>query len=105
MEPNLYKQLYSISKIKIGSRSFNKWEDYTAEIKPEYYAKLKEFVVINNNGEGKKSRAFRLKKNGQDTGVFHRNNGPNLQQDEYNLIENNSQINIDEQNDNEINEI
>ena len=46
MEPNLYKQLYSISKIKIGSRLFNKWEDYTAEIKPEYYAKLKEFVAI-----------------------------------------------------------
>lgn len=91
--------------MKIGSRVFNKWEDYTAEIKPEYYAKLKEFVAINNNGDGKKSRAFRLTKNGQDTGVFHRINGANFQQDEHNIVENNDQININEQNDGEINEI
>ena len=28
LEPMLYKQLYSISKIKMGCKSLKKWENY-----------------------------------------------------------------------------
>ena len=41
LEPMIYKQLYSISKIKMGCKSLSlkKWEDKITEIKPKYYAK------------------------------------------------------------------
>ena len=82
IEPNLYKELYSICKLKMASKSFNKWKDYCTEIKPEYLAKLEQFVTIDNYEEGKKSRAFRLMKNGNNTGIFTKINDVNIQQNE-----------------------
>ena len=69
--------MYSIHKIQIGSKSLNKWKDYTTEIKPEYFNKLNEFIDEKNNGEGKKTKAFGLKKNGHNTNIFQKIIGQN----------------------------
>ena len=46
----------------MGNKNTKKWDNYVAEIKPEYYTKLNEYIAIENNGEHKSSKAFRLKK-------------------------------------------
>ena len=74
----------------MGNKNTKKWDNYVAEIKPEYYDKLKEYIAIENNGEHKSSKAFRLKKNGQDTNIFKKIDGSMAQNEE-----NNEQINID----------
>jgi len=62
VEPNLYKEFYLISKIKIGNKNIKKLEKYVTHIKQEYYDKLNQYVAKENNGENKNSKAFRLKK-------------------------------------------
>ena len=74
IDPELYKQLYSISKIKMASKTNNKWEDYVAEIKPELYKKLNDYVAIDTLGNSKNSKAFRLRKNGESTNIFEKLN-------------------------------
>ena len=74
----------------MGNKNTKKWDNYVAEIKPEYYTKLNEYIAIENNGEHKSSKGFRLKKNGQDTKIFKKIDGSNAQNEE-----NNEQINID----------
>ena len=61
-EANLYKEFYSISKIKMGSKNIKKWKNYVTDIKQEYYDKLNQYFAIENNGDNKNSKAFRLKK-------------------------------------------
>ena len=51
----------------MASKTMNKWEDYVAEIKPELYRKLNDYVAIDNFGDSKKTKAFRLSKNGENT--------------------------------------
>ena len=58
----MYKELYSICKIKIENKNIKKWENYVTEIKQEYYDKLNQYVAIENNGDNKNSKAFLLKK-------------------------------------------
>ena len=98
----MYKQLYSIQKIQAGSKYFNKWKDYTTEIKPEYFDKLNQFIAIENNGDGKKSKAFRLKKNGQDTNIFQKLNQEEAPHDFANIQfnQNLNNINLPNQNNN-----
>lgn len=93
VDPDLYKELYSICKMKMGNKNLRKWDNYITEIKPEYYDKLKEYIAIENNGENKSCKAFRLKKNGQNTDSFKKIDGGNMQIDG-----NGSQINIHSQN-------
>lgn len=96
-DPNLYKQLYSIQKIQAGSKYLNKWKDYTTEIKAQYLEKLNQFIAIESNGDGKKSKAFRLKKNGQDTNIFKKINQGNAPQDLGNIPYNQNLNNIIEE--------
>lgn len=84
-DPNLYKQLYSIQRIQANSKYLNKWKDYTTEIKAQYLEKLNQFVAIESNGDRKKSKTFKLKKNGQDTNIFKKINQGNAQQDMGNI--------------------
>lgn len=107
LEPMLYKQLYSISKIKMGCKSLKKWEDYITEIKPEYYAKLNEYVAIESYGNTKRTKAFRLKKNGENTNIFTKINEANINQGQQNIQINQGnvmRINL-HQNNNIINEL
>ena len=46
----------------MGNKNTKKCDNYVAEIKQEYYVKLNEYIAIENNGECKSSKAFRLKK-------------------------------------------
>jgi len=78
----------------MASKSYNKWQDYSTEIRPEYYTKLEEFIAIDNYTDAKKSRAFRLSKNGQSTGVFNKISNAMMRQDEQNYDLNNNQINV-----------
>ena len=98
----MYKQLYSIQKIQIGSKSFNKWKDFTTEIKPEYFDKLIQFITIENIGDGKKSKAFRLKKNLQDKNIFKKLNQEYVPHDFANIQfnQNLNNINLPSQNNN-----
>ena len=56
----------------MGNKNIKKWENYVAEIKQEYYDKLSQYVAIENNGDKKNNKAFRLKKNGVDTNIFRK---------------------------------
>lgn len=58
----------------------NKWEDYITEVKPELFTKLNEYVCIDNIGESKNTKAFRLRKNGANTNVFQKMNIGNVPQ-------------------------
>ena len=69
----------------------NKWEDYVTEIKPELYRKLNDYVAIDNFGDSKKTRAFRLSKNGENTNIFEKVNNRNLDNQ---LFNNNNQRNV-----------
>ena len=66
---------------------------------------MEQFVAIDNYGEGKKSRAFRLMKNGNNTGIFTKINDVNIQQNEQDNEFNNIQIDNINQNNEEINGI
>lgn len=46
----------------MGGKNTKKWDNYAAEIRQEYYAKLKDYIAIENNGECNNAKAFRLKK-------------------------------------------
>ena len=56
----------------MASKTNNKWEDYVAEIKPELYKKLNDYVAIDTLGNSKNSKAFRLRKNGESTNIFEK---------------------------------
>ena len=58
----------------MASKTNNKWEDYVAEIKPELYKKLNDYVAIDTLGNSKNSKAFRLRKNGESTNIFEKLN-------------------------------
>jgi hypothetical protein len=51
----------------MSSKLLNKWENYVAEIRPEIFEKLNEYKAIDNLGNNKKNKAFRLSKNGIET--------------------------------------
>ena len=74
----------------MGGKNTKKWDNYAAEIRQEYYAKLKDYIAIENNGECNNAKAFRLKKNGQNTNIFKKIDEGNIQNEE-----NNEQINIE----------
>ena len=46
----------------MGGKNAKKRDNYVAEIKQENYDKLKDYIAIDNNGEYKSTKAFRLKK-------------------------------------------
>ena len=48
----------------------NKWEDYVTEIKPESHKKLNDCVAVDDFRDSKKTKAFRLSKNGENTNIF-----------------------------------
>ena len=75
----------------MASKTVNKWEDYVAEIKPELYRKLNDYVAIDNFGDSKKTKAFRLSKNGENTNIFEKVNNHNLDNQ---LFNNNNQRNV-----------
>jgi hypothetical protein len=91
----------------MGSKSLNKLEDFITEVRPELFAKLNEYVAIDNFGGNNRTKAFRLRKNGEDTNIFQRinqgnvpQNGPNSQGN-FNF-NNNRELNINHNNDNVI---
>ena len=86
--------LEKISKEQMSQRNFDKWTKYNMKITQDVFQKLQQFVPIKNpKGH---HRAFRLKKNGQNIGVFSeipaRMNNV-LDNDEINLLENGNELN------------
>ena len=76
LEPELYKQFYTISKTQAGNSTLNRWEDYNLIVEKKIYEKIKQFVPINNFGSNKNNKGFRTTKNGIDTGLFTKINNP-----------------------------
>jgi len=89
LSPDLYKQFYSIAKEQAGNNTFNKWDEYNLIVEKDIFNKIKEFSPINNYGNNKNNRGFRISKNGKDTGIFQK-------KDEQNNLSfnNNNRINI-----------
>ena len=71
LEPELYKQLYAISKEQSGNGSSNKWDDYNMVIEKNIFERIKQFIPVNPNS-ARNSKGFRLSKNGIDTGIFQK---------------------------------
>ena len=72
----LYKSFYSIYKEKTMQIKFNKWNNYSIDIKSDILQKLKQFIPIDANNST--SRSFKLTKNHLPTYSFkesiHRKN-------------------------------
>jgi hypothetical protein len=61
IDPNLYKSFYSIYKEQMAERRYNKWINYTIDVKADIMAKVKQFAPTDINTSGNKS--FKLSKN------------------------------------------
>lgn len=61
IDPELYKNFYSIYKQQTMERKFNKWSNYTIDIKSDILQKIKQFVPIELD-QGRNS-GFQLTKN------------------------------------------
>ena len=60
--------LEKVSKEQMSQRNFDKWAKYNMKITQDVFKKLQQFESIKNpKGHYK---AFRLKKNGQNNGIF-----------------------------------
>ena len=68
INPQLYMQLENISKEQMSQRNFDKWTKYNVKITQDVFQKLQQFIPIKNPKGNHK--AFRLKKNGQNNGIF-----------------------------------
>lgn len=82
IDPNLYREIYSINKRQLSERIFNKWGDYKIDVKNDLINDIEQFTPINSQ---KNSRGgFRTTKNHIPTGTFYKfrniNEGNNINQ-------------------------
>ena len=70
VDPNLYRQLYSINKKQLQERVYNKWGDYQINISKNLLKDVEEFSSINsqNNSCG----GFRKSKNSVPLDTFYK---------------------------------
>lgn len=69
INPKLFVELENIAKEQFSQINFVKWNSYGMKITQEVFNILQSFVPIKNpKGQNK---AFQLKENGENTGIFH----------------------------------
>ena len=76
IDPNLYKSFYSIYKEQTAERKYNKWVNYTIDIKSDILEKVKQFVPTDQNNSGNKS--FKLTKNHMPNCTFKKSEIQNI---------------------------
>ena len=91
----MFVKLETVSKVQLSQKNFSKWSKYNMKVTSSVFNKLQHFIPIKNT-KGQ-SKAFRLTKNGINTGIFqeipeHVDNA--LDEEEINFIENHQNINI-----------
>ena len=93
VDPNLFRELYSINKRQKAERNYNRWADFKIDIKREFINDIKEFNSINN---GKNNRGgFRRTKNHNPSNLFYQFQGRiNQNQNNLNLRNQNYEANI-----------
>ena len=90
VDPNLFRQLYSLNKKQKAEMNFNKWADFKIDIKQEYIRDIKEFSSIN---AGKNNRGgFRRTKNHNPSNLFYQFQG-RINQNNLNNRNENAEIN------------
>ena len=47
IDPNLYREIYSINKRQLSERIFNKWGDYKIDVKNDLINDIEQFTPIN----------------------------------------------------------
>ena len=73
VDPNLFRELYSINKKQKAERNYNRWADFKIDIKREFINDIKEFNSINI---GKNNRGgFRRTKNHNPSNLFYQFQG------------------------------
>ena len=85
----MFVKLETVSKEQLSQKNFSKWSKYNMKVTSSVFNKLQHFIPIKNT-KGQ-SKAFRLTKNGINTGI-HVDNA--LDEEEINFIENHRNINI-----------
>ena len=77
IDPNLFREIYSINKKQKAERNYNKWGDFKIDIKNDLIKDIKEFSSIsmakNNRG------GFRKTKNHIPTNIFYQFQGRPIQ--------------------------
>ena len=73
IEPELFKELYSINKKQKQERFFNSWGNFIIDIDKDYINDLNNFNSISN--ENKNYGGFRRYKNHQFTNIFYQYKG------------------------------
>lgn len=70
IDPNLYRELYSINKKQLQDRIYNKWGDYQIDVSKDLIKDIKEFIPTDsqNNSKG----GFRRTKNSIPCNTFYK---------------------------------
>ena len=77
VDPQLYKTFYLIYKEQAMQRQYNKWNNYTVDIKSDVLTKLKQFMSVDANNTN--SRGFSLSKNHFPNYTFQKSDVENEQ--------------------------
>ena len=70
IDPNLYRELYSINKKQLQDRIYNKWGHYQIDIYRDLANDIETFVLTNNQSSSRSG--FRRTKNEVPTGTFYK---------------------------------
>ena len=69
VDPNLYREIYSINKKQLSERIFNKWGDYKIDIREDLVKDIEQFTSVNSNDS---RGGFRITKNKIPTNTFYK---------------------------------
>ena len=72
IDPGLYHQFYESYKNELNKRKYNKWSEYSLEVKKDIVKDINDFMPVNYNK--KNTGGFRLNKNHRATNIFSKNN-------------------------------
>lgn len=93
VDPNLFRELYSINKRQKAERNYNRWADFKIDIKREFINDIKEFN--SNNNEKNNRGGFRRTKNHNPSNIFYQFKGRlNQNQNNLNLRNQNYEANM-----------
>lgn len=88
VDPELFKELYSINKKQIQERCFNNWGNFKIDIAQDYIDDINNFKSISN--DNKNYGGFRRYKNHQLTNIFYQFKGN--QENRINQVNSNKNI-------------
>lgn len=102
IDPNLFREIYSINKKQKAERNYNKWGDFKIDINRDLIKDIQEFNSIGNTSNNR--GGFRRMKNHMETNLFYQfkgkvNNNPNR------IKNNNGNIEINHNLQNQLNQL